>query len=51
MLAPTSPGTVAWWRLGFQPFDYTKAGRVTPATMTRDLPPVLPGFDSPEREE
>ena len=29
---------------GEQPFDYTKAGRTTPQSMTKDLPPVPAGF-------
>ncbi len=31
-------------QIGFQPFDYTQAGRRTPPVLTRDLPPVPPGF-------
>lgn len=27
-------------KLGFQPFDYSKAGRSTPPVLTKDLPPV-----------
>lgn len=34
--------------LGFEPFDYTKAGRRTPPELTRDLPPVPRAFDTPE---
>jgi hypothetical protein len=42
-LKPNSPAT----KIGFQPFDFTKAGRLTPAKLTRDLPPVSSGFDPP----
>lgn len=38
---PDSPAL----RLGFQPFDYTKAGRSTPADLTKDLPAATPAFD------
>ncbi|HEX3999627.1 MAG TPA: right-handed parallel beta-helix repeat-containing protein [Pirellulales bacterium] len=38
---PDSPAL----RLGFQPFDYTKAGRTGPADLTKDLPPVPPAFE------
>lgn len=31
--------------LGFQPFDSSRAGRQTPVVLTRDLPPVPPGFE------
>jgi hypothetical protein len=33
------------FHVGFQPFDYTKAGRKTPIDLTKDLPPVPRGFD------
>ncbi len=46
-LKPDSPAL----KLGFKPFDYTKAGRLTPPTLTKDLPPVPRGFDSPQRTE
>ncbi|MGQ9573825.1 MAG: right-handed parallel beta-helix repeat-containing protein [Thermoguttaceae bacterium] len=46
-LKPDSPAL----KLGFKPFDYTKAGRQTPPVLTRDLPPVPRGFDSPDRAE
>ena len=39
-LQPNSPAM----QIGFQPFDYTQAGRQTPLALTRDLPPVPPGF-------
>jgi hypothetical protein len=39
-LRPDSPAM----QIGFQPFDYTQAGRQTPLTLTRDVPPVPPGF-------
>ncbi|MHB8972097.1 MAG: right-handed parallel beta-helix repeat-containing protein [Pirellulaceae bacterium] len=39
-LKPNSPAL----KVGFQPFDYTQAGRLTPPTLTRDLPPVPAGF-------
>ena len=39
-LKPNSPAM----QVGFQPFDYTQAGRQTPPVLTRDLPPVPPGF-------
>lgn len=32
-------------QVGFVPFDYSKAGRETPVTLTKDLPPVLKAFD------
>ncbi|MCU0960528.1 MAG: right-handed parallel beta-helix repeat-containing protein [Pirellulaceae bacterium] len=31
-------------QVGFQPFDYTQAGRVSPRSLTAELPPVPPGF-------
>jgi alpha-L-fucosidase-like protein/parallel beta helix pectate lyase-like protein len=37
---PDSPAL----RVGFQPFDYTQAGRRKPIVLTRDLPKVLAGF-------
>jgi len=40
-LKPDSPAL----KLGFKPFDYTKAGRTTPPVLTKDLPPVPRGFD------
>jgi len=46
-LKPDSPAL----KLGFKPFDYTKAGRETPPVLTKDLPPVPRGFDSPNRTE
>jgi hypothetical protein len=39
-LKPESPAL----KLGFQPFDYTKAGRNAPPVLTKDLPPVPPAF-------
>jgi hypothetical protein len=39
-LKPNSPAM----QIGFQPFDYTQAGRQTPPVLTRDLPPVPAGF-------
>ncbi len=41
-LKPESPAIT---KLGFVPFDYTKAGRTTPPSMTKDLPPVPRAFD------
>jgi len=46
-LKPESPAL----KLGFKPFDYAKAGRLTPPTLTKDLPPVPRGFESPKRAE
>jgi hypothetical protein len=43
-LKPGSPAL----KVGFKPFDSTKAGRQNPAVLTRDLPPVMPSFDPPE---
>ena len=40
-LADDSPA----YQIGFQPFDYTQAGRKTPIELTKDLPPVPRGFD------
>jgi hypothetical protein len=39
-LQPTSPVLA----LGFKPFDASQAGRQTPATLTKDLPPVPKAF-------
>jgi hypothetical protein len=39
-LQPNSPAL----QVGFQPFDTTQAGRLSPPTLTHDLPPVPPGF-------
>jgi len=39
-LKPDSPAS----QIGFQPFDYTQAGRQTPPLLTGDLPPVPPSF-------
>ncbi len=33
--------------LGFEPFDFTKAGRLTPPVLTQNLPPVSRAFDTP----
>jgi parallel beta-helix repeat protein len=46
-LKPDSPAL----KLGFKPFDYTKAGRQTPPALTKDLPPVPRGYDLPVRRE
>lgn len=46
-LRPDSPAL----KLGFKPFDYTTAGRTSPAEMTKDLPAVPRAFDSPDRKE
>ncbi len=40
-LKPDSPAL----KLGFQPFDYTKAGRLTPPQVLPRLPPVPKVFD------
>jgi len=40
-LRPDSPVL----KLGFQPFDYTKAGRLTPAHVVGRLPPPPKAFD------
>jgi hypothetical protein len=40
-LKPGSPAL----KLGFEPFDYTKAGRQTPLLLTKDLPPVPRAFE------
>lgn len=32
------------WKLGFEKFDHTEAGRITKPTLTTDLPPVPHGF-------
>jgi len=40
-LKPDSPAL----KLGFKPFDYTRAGRRKPLALTRDLPPVPRAFD------
>lgn len=34
-------------KLGFEPFDYSKAGRLDPPVLTCDLPPVPRAFDTP----
>jgi hypothetical protein len=39
-LKPESPAL----KLGFKPFDPTKAGRTTPPVLTKDLPEVPKGF-------
>ncbi len=39
-LKPESPAL----KLGFKPFDYTKAGRQTPPVLTKDLPAVPAAF-------
>ena len=38
---PDSPAL----KLGFEPFDYTQAGRRKPLVLTTDLPEVPPGFE------
>ncbi len=43
-LKPESPTL----KIGFKPFDYTQAGRTTPATLTRDLPAVPGAFEPSE---
>ena len=42
-IKPDSPALA----LGFKPFDHTKAGRQTPRVLTKDLPPVPRGYESP----
>jgi len=39
-LKPDSPAL----KLGFKPFDYSRAGRKTPVVLTKDLPPVPAAF-------
>jgi len=41
-LAPDSPAIT---RLGFKPFDYTRAGRTSPPTLAKGLPPVPRAFE------
>jgi hypothetical protein len=41
-LKPDSPAL----KIGFQPFDYTRAGRIAPVDITKDLPPVPAAFPS-----
>jgi len=41
-LKPDSPAIT---KLGFSPFDYTQAGRTSPPTLTKGLPPVPRAFD------
>ncbi len=41
-LKPDSPAIA---KLGFKPFDYTKAGRTTPPILTKELPPVPKAFE------
>jgi hypothetical protein len=41
-LAPDSPAIA---KLGFKPFDYTRAGRTSPPLLTKGLPPVPRAFD------
>ena len=36
-------------RLGFQPFEFSKAGRTSPPDLTKDIPDVPPAFESPQR--
>ena len=40
-LRPDSPAL----KLGFKPFDASKAGRTTPPLLTKDLPPVPRTFE------
>lgn len=40
-LKPDSPAL----QVGFEPFDYSRAGRRKPAVLTADLPPVPAGFE------
>lgn len=46
-LRPDSPAL----KLGFQPFDYTQAGRRSGVELTKGLPPVPRAFESPQRAE
>jgi hypothetical protein len=39
-LKPDSPAA----KVGFQPWDYAKAGRTTPPILTKDLPPATAAF-------
>ena len=40
-LKPDSPAL----KLGFKPFDSSKAGRTSPPVLTKDLPPVPRAFE------
>jgi hypothetical protein len=40
-LKPDSPAL----KLGFESFDISRAGRKTPVVLTKELPPVPPGFE------
>ncbi|MBI1367042.1 MAG: hypothetical protein GC162_00160 [Planctomycetes bacterium] len=40
-LKPDSPAT----KIGFEPFDSAQAGRTTPVTLTKDMPPVPASFE------
>jgi Right handed beta helix region/GH141 insertion domain len=44
-LKPDSPAL----KIGFVPFDISQSGRKTPAKLTKDLPPVPRGFDTPPK--